>query len=327
MIKHFFIFIFSFFTIFNCSAQLINTKPIEIPVGPISFNPNFIKEHKIKRIDLTIVDKPDGSVIIDKGTSQGYEFDNEGNPIYYYYTTLNKIAIEHVDVPAVKRKGKIIKAAGVETITKYLNDTTSAHLFYDNEHRLIGKRIKTGDDFEAFYYEYNEKGQIKKNIHCKETNISENKNEFKLGVQTVLSSETYEYIALTPTQTKKQCLNDEGRIYKTSIINYDNTGNKLSETNEFIVSWMKQENYFTYNKEGNIINQIYISNLSGNVKEQTAFEIKDGILLSEKKLKNDVLIAEKSFLYDEKNELIKSEVIREHKNASIKIVKYVYGFY
>ena len=49
------------------SAQLISTNPVEIGIGPASFNATVVKQNKIKKIDVVIVDKPDGEVIIDKG--------------------------------------------------------------------------------------------------------------------------------------------------------------------------------------------------------------------------------------------------------------------
>jgi hypothetical protein len=188
--------------------------------------------------------------------------------------------------------------------------------------------VRTGDYYDAYYYEYNEQNQIRKELHCKETNISENKKEFKLGVQTLLSVETFEYLQLTPTQVKKRCLNDEGREYKKAIINYDSKGNKLSENYEFMVSWMRQEKAWQYDDSGKLVKQSIVSNEGGDVNEYSIYEyVKNGVLLTEHKFKNNLLTEEINYMYDEGNVLIKSEVNRDHKNASIDIVKYAYTFY
>lgn len=301
---------------------------MDIPIGPINFNAGIIKKNKIKSISIIIVDKPDGTVIIDKGESKGYEFDESGNITRYYYTVLNKTETEEIEVPAVKKKGRVIRPARTRTITKYINDTIFINVFYDNQKRVIAKRVKAGDFYDAYYYEYNEKGQIKKELHCKETNISENKKEFKLGVQNVLSAETFEYITLTATQIKKRCFNDEGREYKKAIINYDLKGNKLSENYEFIVSWMRQENTYLYDESGKLIKKSYSSNEGGEINEYSIYEYeKNPLLTSESKFKNNLLTDEINYMYDENNILIKSEVNRDHKNASIDIVKYSYTFY
>lgn len=327
MKKHF---ITSLFLILvcNCFAQIINNTPVEIAIGPINFNAEHIKKNKIKSIAITMVDKPDGMVIIDKGAEKGYEFDENGNIIRYYYTVLKKTQKEEIELPAIKRKGRIIQQAKIKTLIHYINDTIFINVFYDNKNRIIIKRLKTGDYYDAYYYEYNQQGQIKKEIHFKETNVSENKNEFKLGVQNVLSSETFEYTVLTPTQIKKTCFNDEGREYKKAIINYDVQGNKISETYEFIVSWMRQELIYQYDQYGKLLKRAYESNESGNIKEFSIFEYgKNMVLLTETIFKNEVLTYEKNYLYDDTNTIVKSEVNRDHKNSSIGIVKYSYTFY
>lgn len=316
------------FILIDCKAQLLSTKPAEINVGPMIFSPDAIRQNKIKKIDVVIVDKPDGEVIIDKGASQGYQFDTLGRLTRYYFTILNSAEKQEVDVPAIRRKGRIIRPATTKTVTKYFNDTIFANIFYDAQNRIISKRLRTGDYYDAYYYEYNEQGWIKKEMHFKETNVSENKNEFKLGVQNILSTETFEYSNLTPTQIKKRCMNDEGREYKKAIINYDEKGNKLSVNYEFIVSWMRQENIFQYDSNNRLVEQTYISNESGEVREDVAYQYNPaGVLLEEKKFRNNVLTHETSYLYDEVNVLVKSKVSRDHKNNSIGIVKFGYSFY
>ncbi len=312
----------------NCTAQLIVNKPVDISPGPLNFNSSIIKKNKIKSILVVIVDKPDGEVIIDKGAAQGYEFDSLGNVTRYYYTIYNASHNEYVDYPALVRRGKVIRPAGTRTITKYINDTIFVNLFYDNQNRIVAKRVQAGDYYDTYYYEYNPENKIKKELHCKETNISENKKEFKLGVQSILSSETFEYTKLTPTQIKKSCLNDEGREYKKAIINYDARGNMISENYEFTISWMRSEIKYSYDSNNRLIEKTYTSNESGYIKTESYYDYhSSGALLGEKKMKNEVLTDEINYLYDEGFNFTKSEVNRDHINSSIGIVKFDYTFY
>lgn len=317
------------FIFFDCTAQLINPKPVDIPLGPINFNADYIKANKIKSIVLDIVDKPDGSVIIDKDATQGYEFDAMGRLIRYYYTILRKTTAQETVIPAIKRKGKVIREESVTTTTQYVNDTIFANVFYDNSNRIILKRVKTGDFYIAFYFEYDEKGQLKKEIHFKETNINENKKDFTLGVQSLLSSETFQYTPLTATQLKKTCLNDEGREYKKAIINYDTNGNKISESYEFIVSWMRLESTYKYDSNNRLVDRVIRTNDNGEQKAHSVFIYNDkNLLITEQKYKEgEVLLNEISYLYDASNALIKSQINRDFKNASIGIIKYSYTFY
>ncbi|MCE3278446.1 MAG: hypothetical protein K0S44_637 [Bacteroidetes bacterium] len=327
MKKHLLLFFF-IFTLLNCRAQLISTKPVDINVGPINFNPEIIKKNKVKTIVLDIVDKPDGKIIVDKDATQGFEFDEEGRVSRYYYTILNRVQATEVDVPALKKRGKVVRPATTKTVLKFVNDTIFTSVFYDLLDRVILKRSRSGDYYDAYYYEYDDKGKIKREMHCRETNISENKNVFKLGVQTILSSETFSYENLTPTQVKKKCFNDEGREYKKGIINYDAKGNKLSESYDFIVSWMHQEGLYEYANNGNLIRRILKTNESGELKQESTFDYDaNNHLITEKKLKDAVILNEISYLFDEFTKLVKSHVDRDFKNASIGIVKYAYTYY
>ncbi len=309
-------------------AQLINTQPVDISAGPINFNAPIIKQNKIKKIIVAIVDKPDGEVITDKGAGQGYVFDTTGKLTSYYYTVLNHTQVQEMDVPAIKKQGRLIKQSGTHTTSKYINDTILAHVFYDSMNRIITKRIKMGDYVNAHYYEYDSTGHLSKEIYCRETNVSENRNEFKLGVQKILSTETFKYTWLTPTQLKKSCLNDEGREYKKVIINYDDKGNKQSENYDFIVSWMHQEHVFQYDSNGRLHKKAYVGNESGELKGYSIYEYNaTGTLLSEQQFKNDVLSFEINYLYDETFNLLKSKVSRNHTKASIEIAKYTFEFY
>jgi hypothetical protein len=312
----------------SAKAQLISTKPTDIPLAPKNFNQDVIAKNKIKSILLVIADKPDGSVIIDKGATQGYEFDRTGKLTRYYYTLLTNTQRQEVDVEPLIRRGKVIRPASTRIITKYINDTIFVNVYYDDKDRITCKRAKTGDYYDAWYYEYNEQGKISKELHCRETNVSENKKEFKMGVQTILSSQTFVYTVLTATQTKKSCLNDEGREYKKATIITDAKGNVLTESYEFFVSWMKEEISMKYDATGRLTEKKYYSNESGDINSENVYEYdKTGLLISEKKSKNNVLLTEVNYLFDESTSLVKSEVNRDHKNSSIEIVKYDYSFY
>lgn len=314
--------------VLDSSAQFIQVKPSDIPLGPINFNAEYIRQNKVKTITLDMVDKPDGDIIVDKDATQGYEFDTLGRVVRYYYTILSKTESQEMVVPPIIKRGKVIRAGSTKTVYKFVNDTIFTNVFYNDQNQIISKRVRTGDFYGAYYYEYNDRNQLKKAIHFKETNISENKRNFTLGVQTVLSSERFEYTIMTPTQIKKSCLNDEGREYKKAIINYDTRGNKLSESYEFIVSWMRQESNYVYDENNRLINKMFRSNENGEEKTYSLFKYGEkNTLLSEQKYKGDQLVNEISYLYDGANVLVKSHINRDFKNSSIGIVKYSYTFY
>jgi hypothetical protein len=310
------------------NAQQISTIPNEIIVSPRQFNPKFIKDNKIKNILVVIVDKPDGSVIIDKGEAQGYDFNPDGLLMRYYYTLLMGSEKREEEYPALERNGKVIRAAGTRMITKYLNDTVFVNLMYDSLSRIKCKRVQAADYYDAFYYEYNSKNQLAKQTHCRETNVSENKKVFILGAQSVLSVETFTYEQLIPTQIKKINSNDEGRAFKTTIINTDSSGKVLSENSEYMISWMNRVAEYKYSDKGLLTEKRAKGNESGEQSFKSIYDYDaKGNVLIEKKFKNEEISQEINYLLDEKTNVVKSEAIRNYNPLGVIIVKYGYSYY
>jgi hypothetical protein len=91
---------------------------------------------------------------------------------------------------------------------------------------------------------------------------------------------------------------------------------------------MHTDRNYVYDATGKLIEKTFSGNESGETKDYWVYQYSpEGALLEEKKFKNDELTHENSYLYDERNMLVKSQVSREHKHASIGIVKYGYTFY
>lgn len=313
---------------FDCTSQIILNKPVDITIADIHFNPDVISKNKIKSISVLISDKPDGSVITNTGAGIVYKFNDKGYITRYMYTILKTKGTEEIHHPAIKKRGRIIQKATTQTIPIYVHDTINVYVFYDSKNHIISKRTKIGEFFHSYYYQYNEYGQIRKEYHCNETNISGNKKEFVLGEQKIISSDIFEYTKLTNTQTKKKTLNDQLNVYKKAIINYDDRRNLISHNSELIVSCIRQEDMYAYDTNNRLQKHTYISNENGEVKLESVFEYeKNGNLQSEKKYKNGVLIFEIQYIYDETGTFIRSEIDRDYLKSTVIIKKYEYTFF
>jgi hypothetical protein len=311
------------------TAQLILNKPQDTPLTELMFDPAAIKAARISSIKADLAMKPDNKVIDDKGLVQYHEFDSLGRLTRYSYTIINGTTTREIQVPALYRKGRVVRKGYTRTESTYRYDTISTNFYYDTSNRLIIKRTSTGDIYNAAYYTYDIKdGNIIKEVRCKETNTSENRNEFRLGVQTVTSLETFEYEKPAPTQVKKKCFNDEGRIYRQVIVNYDAKGNKTDEYSEYVVTWMNASSAWEYNDKGWLVEKNFTTNATGSEKESSVYEYDaKGNLTAEKRFKNDMQINEIGYLYDENGVLLRSQVNRDIPNKQIGIIKYSYGFY
>jgi len=295
--------------------------------GQIPFNTEYIKTQKIKSITLDIIDKKDMQVAEDKGLLNYYEFNSKGYLKRYYYTSIIKEIHKEFYAEPVYHGRKKIKNGFSYVKNDYIHDTISTNYFYDGNFNLILKRYNDGNYYESYYYDYNVLDKIEKERRFRETNVSPIKNEFKLGTQFLISSETYSFIPTGKQQYKQICHNDEGRPYKEIIYN-TNEFNKLISINEqYTVAWINQTSEFKYNTKNQLIEATYKSNSNGDVVLKRTYEYDaNDCLLTEKQYKNNVLLKEISYVTDAQKKLT-SYIEREADKKTIRIVKLLYEFY
>jgi len=308
-------------------AQIIAPCTYEIYSNEPKFNRTFIKQNKIKTISASVVDKPDGEIIRDKGLAQVFAFDTEGNLTRQYYNEITSLEKTEIEIPAMYKKGKVIKKAHTKIDYQYQYDTLGTEFFYSSNGYLKMKRVCIGNFYNSTYYEYFGDGLVSRQTLCKETNIAKSGDLFKLGVQTVISEEKFEYETLTPTQIKKNFLNDEGKSYKQGILNFQNS-KPTDESYEFVVGFIRSGVTYKYDANERLTEKIITDNSSGNSTEKITYEYDaNGNVTAEKRFKNGVQTDEIIYIYDEAKKLLTSQADRQIQKASIKIVKYEYEFY
>jgi hypothetical protein len=308
-------------------SQVIELRPVENLPAETNFTPAYIVANKIRSITANLSNKPDNQVIDDKGLVQRYEFDTLGRMTQLSYTIISGTSTREIEVPALYRKGRIIRKAYTRYEKSYAYDTVTTNFYYDKKSRLVIKRTYANEVYNSVYYTYDSLGNIVKEVRCRETNEG-TRIDFRLGIQTVTSMETFEYERTSPTQLKKKCLNDEGRVYRNVIINFDSKGNKTEEYSEYVVTWMNASSKWKYDEKGRVTEKTYSSNSAGDVKLRWTYEYDaSGKFVGEKRYKNEVHTNEISYLYDEKGNILKSQIDRDHPNKSIGIVKYSYVYW
>lgn len=312
-------------------SQVINTIPAEIAFPEPVFTKEYIKQNKIKLIRKSIVDKPDGEIIRDKGLAENFQYDENGNLVRHYYNEINSMVKTETEMPTVIKKGKVVKKSYTKVDFQYRYDTLSTEYSYTSNGFLIMQRKGMGNFYHTTYYEYTGSGWLSRRTLCRETNKALHGEPFKLGVQVVLSDERFEYEELTPTQVKKIFLNDEGKPYKQGILNYSapvNSGGKITdESYQFVVGFIRTSSFYKYDENGRLAERVYRDNSSGDHTEKITYEY-DGVgnLIKEKRFKNGMQTNETIFLYENKK-LLTSQADRQIQKESIKIVKYEYEFY
>lgn len=326
----------TFLLIFSCCLQfavcglqaqtLIPT--VESAFEPqLPFDDDYIKAQRIKSITFDIIDKKDMQVAEDKGLLNYYEFNHQGQLTRFYYTSIAKVIQKEYHSGPVYSKRRKVSNGHSYTKNEYVYDTISTNYYYDDKFLLKLKRYNDGSYYESYYYDYSVEGKVKQEKRCRETNVSPNKYEFKLGNQLVISEESFEYQSTGKNQYKKVCKNDEGRPYKEVIYNNDKEGRITTINEQYIATWIVQQSSFVYNEEGRMISAVYKGNSSGDMEQSRTYDYdKNGCLLTEKQYKNGVLQKEISYVTDA-NKKVNSYLIRDPNAKTIRIIKLYYQYY
>jgi len=290
------------------------------------FNTSEIKKRKIKSIVFDMVDKKDFQVAEDRDLSKHYEFDSLGRLTRSYYTVIKKIIQKDFYNAPVYRHHKLISAGGTYSKSIYEFDTLYTNYFYNSKNQMVGKRYNDGSYYNAMYYTYDEKGKLIKLLSCKETNANADKNVFTLGMQKVLFEEKYNYINASANQYKQQYLNDEGRVFKESIVNLNAASQATKISENYVATWINQNTDLTYNDKGQLVEKKYTSNASENIVLDETYEYKNGLLDTEKHYKNASILVETGYVNDSTG-LLTSYVSRDYINKSMIIARLLYTYY
>lgn len=306
---------------------MIDHKPSWVETTPFRFDPEVVSRNKIQKVVVQIQEKLDEFPIEDKGLHDIYEFDTRGLVTRYTHLTIRAREMTEVKVPAVyNKKGRRIQPAYTREVYVYTFDTAFTWFRYDDMKRLIMKRIHQGDFFFTWYYEYNANGFLSKQTYCKETNRNPDKHQFELGVQTIISTESFDYVFQTASQLKKIFLNDEGKEYRNAIINFSRYF--IEENHSFTVGFVKYYNLYTFNEKGAPAECRYSGNSNGEITQRVLFEYDTmGSLTNQKKYRDTVHTNNVTWLYEEKTGLVKARLDRDLEKRKIGIVKFSYEFY
>jgi hypothetical protein len=287
-----------------------------------NFNSELIKAKNIKRITFDIMDKKDYQVPVDKDLVETYEFNEDGKLIRYYFTNV----VKTIEKQVIGYTGKK-KTPYTHSYNDYLYDTVSTCYLYSNG-QLVCKRYHDGAMYyESRYYHYDNTSHISKEFRFRETNNCKDKSVFILGGQLLLSEDSFQYLKYSDKQLKCVLLNNENRPYKEQTINYDEK-QRITSVNEYYTAaaWIKQEQRFEYSNDRLVLAE-FKGNANTNVSLKITYEYdSNNELLTEKHYKNDVLQKELSYITDNENKLLKSLVIRDHQNKSMRIIKLRYDF-
>lgn len=314
------------FALFSKAQSLLIPSPHTAFAPILEFNTAFVKEHKIKSITFDIIDKKDFMVAEDKNLMNYYEFNSDGKLSRFYYTTIAKTIQKEIHVQPVYRKKRLIAQGYTYTKNEYIYDTISTVHLYKGDN-LIMKRFNDGNYYETRYYNHDSKNRVTTEKRFKETNNSENKNQFILGNQTLISVDSFQYVDITPNQYKQICLNSENRPYKEIIVNKDNSGRITSTNEHYTVAWIMQSAEYKY-ENGILTSAEFKGNANGDVVLKSTYVCDStNCIYTEKQFKNETLLKEISYVTERNTKILNSFIARDPINKTMRIVKLQYNYY
>ena len=133
-------------------AQIVVPKTMGISVSEAAFNKEFIRKNKIRTITASVVDKPDGEIIRDKGLAQVYLFDTTGNLTRHYFNEITSLVKTETEIPAMYKRGTMVKKAKTKIDFQYQYDTLGTEYHYTSSGFPIMKRVCIGDFYNTTYY-------------------------------------------------------------------------------------------------------------------------------------------------------------------------------
>lgn len=299
------------------------------PFGiPLRFNADSVRSLKIHSVTNAFQYKPDGRIIDDKGLHDHYQFDLQGRLTFYWRMRVRGTESKVIEHPAIVRRGRTVKQAWSEYKYGYTYDTAFVYIYYDSLSREVTRRMCDGNYYHTWYYTYNEDNLISMQTHCRETNLGTSHRDFKPGVQTTLSEEVFRYEKYSSGQIKKLSLNDEGRVYKETVMEFDLTGRLIESREVYVAGGLRVTVSNEFDGAGRMKTYSYSSNAGVPVTEQSQYEYDSlGRIATVRRYKNTVLMDEFSYLYEGSAKMSYAYINRRHVELGIDIVKMQMEYY
>jgi len=265
-----------------------------------SFQKHVIQTKKISQITIHYFSKPDGSPIEDGGIINQYFFDTTGKITGSLYTT----------------------KAGSD---KW--DTIKCLYWYDNKGNLIIKRTQAGDFYDAWYYKWNKDPMVQTEYHVQETSEASPEEAFKMATQKVIAADSFAYI-IYPKQTQQYAYNEDSKIYRKTIVQYDDNRRLISRNTHYAVGWLYSEVDLTYDSLGRINGYVTTGNLNGNLNRKISIKYDSlGKIAAQGIWEDGKQTHHIEYMYDNATGLISNKLDRDLDKATIDILRFSYEMY
>ena len=281
------------------TGQLLDNRKCEVFSGEPFFYTEFIRNNNIKSIKGAVSTKADLQVIKSKGLATMFLFD---------------------------RSGKLIKQFDSFYRGKK-KDSSIITYSYDKNKNITIKRMSDSYGFYSYNYSYNEKGDVVRKTYCRDENVTNNKNNFKLEKQYIIVNETYSY-ARSDSSIQKNVFNNHGSVYQKEYYTYDENSLLVQMVKKLIVSHKKAETTYKYNDLMKISEMKIQKDMSKDAFSRFVYEYDElGNLEVIDEYRNDELKTHKEVIYNKSTLLMKALIVQDVNSNFITITKFSYVFF
>src|SRR6202012_908959 len=103
--------------------------------------------------------------------------------------------------------------------------------------------------------------------HVQETSEASPEEAFKMATQKVIAADSFAYI-IYPKQTQQYAYNEDSKIYRKTIIQYDDNKRFVSRNTHYAVGWLYSEVDLSYDSLRRINEYVNTGNLNGNLNKK-----------------------------------------------------------
>tara|TARA_B100001778_G_C18584614_1_gene629233 strand:+ start:414 stop:1352 length:939 start_codon:yes stop_codon:yes gene_type:complete len=288
-----------FFNVLEFESQMIYNPTGEVFSDDPFFNTKFILSNNLKSLNGIISSKKELGAIQSSRLVQGYKYNSKGELSCQYSSKLQN------------RK----------------RDTSFTYYKYNNDGKLILKRISDSYGFYSYAYEYDSLGQMSKNTFSREKNIGNSKSNFKLGKQYVIFSETYKY-KKTDSSIVKIIWNNNQRPYQKNTYKYDSLGYLKEERTQLLINNKIHLTRYYYNEKGGLKKMESFKQKSKEPYKTIKYQYDDwGNITYFDEYKDGVQVIHKEILYDQSTLVLKTILSQDLVSKLITITKFKPKFY
>lgn len=266
---------FLYLCLYTCfvQAQIFTPEPNFSTEPKFQLSSAFIKQHRIKSVQINKSIKEDGQRIRSSKNKIKLSFDTSGR---------------------------------ITQLSSHLENDSSETFYYYLPDQLKVIRTFERAGINAKYLTTDSTGKLVKEVHCREftLDMDEKSNQpefFKLAHQEIIYQESYAYENLGSGQIRKKTMNDAGIVYKEGI-RYSNAAGKITEeNNRFSVTGLSEVVKYSYNQVGKLSDKIFFTDVSGAYEEKSTFTYDvNGNIQQEQFFRNGKLQHELIYFYDSK---------------------------